>query len=446
MSIPFFNLAFNPIIETNCNIRSKKLEERYNFIHANLFTRRSRETLHKCVTIILARRQIRNARRYCKEHIVGAIDRLEDHCQLTIPLDEKIQKNRDTLPPVARERGHWPVFSIVADIVNISPGHLSLCLLYLSTTLHDHPAPLSSPRATNVGKGKGQWSDGKEGRGRNIARRETSEQRWIKGVGDEVEWECVVSVPPRALPRERRRFSPNYYARGEEKWGREEASSLSSTCSTSSRGLLRGREEEFPSSCRWSSIAEERCASAPLHSCFRPRIYIGLLLGHVRSCCNSRYFYLDGIFDGDGAWLRFVARFWQCLEKFVVIYIYMYSCCEKLISQRSLFKQDNEQVTKVLKCLSCESSESHFEEKWQLWEKVDRKHRPSSRDTRLLKDHFVSRFSRRCQFKWRFVRGKALFCFSAHFATRPNKMTSIQGFRIRAPFPNFSHLSQDNGM
>lgn len=199
MSIPFFNLAFNPIIETNCNIRSKKLEERYNFIHANLFTRRSRETLHKCVTIILARRQIRNARRYCKEHIVGAIDRLEDHCQLTIPLDEKIQKNRDTLPPVARERGHWPVFSIVADIVNISPGHLSLCLLYLSTTLHDHPAPLSSPRATNVGKGKGQWSDGKEGRGRNIARRETSEQRWIKGVGDEVEWECVVSVPPRAL-------------------------------------------------------------------------------------------------------------------------------------------------------------------------------------------------------------------------------------------------------
>lgn len=241
MSIPFFNLAFNPIIETNCNIRSKKLEERYNFIRANLFTRRSRETLHKCVTIILARRQIRNARRYCKEHIVGAIDRLEDHCQLTIPLDEKIQKNRDTLPPVARERGHWPVFSIV-DIVNISPGHLSLCLLYLSTTLHDHPAPLSSPRATNVGKGKGQWSDGKEGRGRNIARRETSEQRWIKGVGDEVEWECVVSVPPRALPRERRRFSPNYYARGEEKWGREEASSLSSTCSTSSRGLLRGRK------------------------------------------------------------------------------------------------------------------------------------------------------------------------------------------------------------
>lgn len=57
-------------------------------------------------------------------------------------------------------------------------------------------------------------------------------------------------------------------------------------------------------------------------------------------------------------------------------------------------------------------------------------------------------FSRRCQFKWRFVRGKALFCFSAHFATRPNKMTSIQGFRIRdlAPlspiFPTFRKIME----
>lgn len=46
--------------------------------------------------------------------------------------------------------------------------------------------------------------------------------------------------------------------------------------------------------------------------------------------------------------------------------------------------------------------------------------------------------SRYCQFKWRFLRGKALSCFPPHFGTRPNKMTQIQRFPVLSQFfPSF---------
>lgn len=219
--------------------------------------------------------------------------------------------------------------------------------------------------------------------------------------------ECFVSLLPRA------RFT---WSRG-----RDDSLPIIITCVNDGEGSVgerrMGMADERTSSSRGAAArkgggeipaVEQRCTSAPLLFSSSNLFWPGFW---SRKCCSL------GIFNT--SMLTFLVEFFE------VDHLGFVACFE-IIKIFSIVPRRNRTRGKVT-IVGRERS-------------IDR---PIPSNTVLSRHQICLKIasfpvSRYCQFKWRFLRGKALSCFPPHFGTRPNKMTQIQRFPVLSQFfPSF---------
>lgn len=203
-----------------------------------------------------------------------------------------------------------------------------------------------------------------------------------------------------------RRFSPNYYyvreRRGGECRGEEDGNGGRKNVVFAWRCCEKGRRgDSVPA-------VEQRCTSAPLLFSSSNLFWPGFW---SRKCCSL------GVFNT--SMLTFLVEFFE------VDHLGFVACFE-IIKIFSIVPRRNRTRGKVTIVGRERSIET-----------VHRSNTVLSRHQICLK---IASFpvSRYCQFKWRFLREKALSCFPPHFGTRPNKMTQIQRFPVLSQFfPSF---------